>query len=190
MPANTAGPELLFLVILGSKYAVWLVANWRKRALSWTKPWWRHAVKVVFSSAEPAPQYEQPRYLYSALWWVKSSSRKRSCMARVNSITQFLPVTYPFNQMGWAILNEWIFYSSTQIQYSKNSKEQNCVDWTERLEKHLQLPWPQSIAVLWLVLISRPAKGRRLSCTGTDIYYQLQPSPQTFVHTANFSVLT
>jgi len=28
-------------------------------------------------------------------------------------------------------LNEWIYYSSTQIQYSKNSKEQNCVDWTQ-----------------------------------------------------------
>jgi len=28
---------------------------------------------------------------------------------------------------------------STQIQCSKNSKEQNCVDWTERLKKHLQL---------------------------------------------------
>ena len=26
------------------------------------------------------------------------------------------------------------------IQYSKNSKEQNYVDWTERLKKHLQLP--------------------------------------------------
>jgi len=33
--------------------------------------------------------------------------------------------------------NEWIFYSSTHIQYSKNSKEQNCVDWTERLKEHL-----------------------------------------------------
>jgi len=32
------------------------------------------------------------------------------------------------------------FYSSTQIQYSKSSKEQNCVDWTERLKEHLQLP--------------------------------------------------
>jgi len=26
-------------------------------------------------------------------------------------------------------------HSSTQIQYSKNSKEQNCVDWTERLKR-------------------------------------------------------
>jgi len=36
-------------------------------------------------------------------------------------------------------MNEWIFYLSTQIQYSKNSIEQNCVDWTERLKKHSQL---------------------------------------------------
>ena len=35
---------------------------------------------------------------------------------------------------------EWIFDSSTHIQYSLNSKEQNCVDWTERLKEHLQLP--------------------------------------------------
>jgi len=27
--------------------------------------------------------------------------------------------------------------NETQIQYSKNIKEQNCVDWTERLKKHL-----------------------------------------------------
>jgi len=27
-----------------------------------------------------------------------------------------------------------------KIQYSKNSTEQNCVDWTKRLKKHLQLP--------------------------------------------------
>ena len=27
------------------------------------------------------------------------------------------------------------------MQYSKNSKEQNCVDQTERLKEHLQLPW-------------------------------------------------
>jgi len=33
-----------------------------------------------------------------------------------------------------------IFYLSTQVQYSKNSKEQNCVDWTERLKKHLNCP--------------------------------------------------
>jgi len=33
-----------------------------------------------------------------------------------------------------------IYYSSTQTQYSENSKEQNCVDWTETLKKHLQLP--------------------------------------------------
>ena len=36
-------------------------------------------------------------------------------------------------------MNEWIFNSSTQIQYSKNSKERNCVDWTERLKEHLQV---------------------------------------------------
>jgi len=28
-------------------------------------------------------------------------------------------------------------HNETQIQYSKNIKEQNCVDWTERLKKHL-----------------------------------------------------
>ena len=124
MPANTAGPELLFLVILGSKYAVWLVANWRKRALSWTKPWWRHAVKVVFSSAEPAPQYEPPRYLYSALWWVKSSSLKRSCMARVNSITQFYPLPIPltkWDEPSWT--NEYFIhqhrYSTVKIVKSR-----------------------------------------------------------------------
>jgi len=37
-------------------------------------------------------------------------------------------------------MNEWISYLSTQIQYRKKSKEQNCVDWTERLKEHLQLP--------------------------------------------------
>jgi len=37
-------------------------------------------------------------------------------------------------------LTTWL-PSHPQIQYSKNSKEQNCVDWTERLEKHLQLPY-------------------------------------------------
>ena len=36
-------------------------------------------------------------------------------------------------------MNEWVFNSSTQIQYSKNSKEQNCVDWTERLKEHIQV---------------------------------------------------
>jgi len=35
-------------------------------------------------------------------------------------------------------MNEWIFYSATQTQYSRNSKEQNCVDWTDRLKEHLQ----------------------------------------------------
>ena len=37
-------------------------------------------------------------------------------------------------------MNERILYLSTQIQYSKNSKEQNSVNWTEKLKKHLQLP--------------------------------------------------
>ena len=37
-------------------------------------------------------------------------------------------------------MNELIFYSSTQIQYSKNSKEPNCVDWTERLKEHFSCP--------------------------------------------------
>jgi len=32
----------------------------------------------------------------------------------------------------------------------KNSKEQNFVDWTERLEKHLQLPCDTSRAIVWL----------------------------------------
>jgi len=37
-------------------------------------------------------------------------------------------------------VDECIDYLSTQIRYSRNSKEQNCVDSTERLKKHLQLP--------------------------------------------------
>jgi len=36
-------------------------------------------------------------------------------------------------------MNEYFIY---QHRYNavKNSKEQKCVDWTERLKKHLQLP--------------------------------------------------
>jgi len=41
---------------------------------------------------------------------------------------------------GGGLTRTWIFDWSIQIQYSKNSKEQNCVDWTERLKEHLQLP--------------------------------------------------
>jgi len=38
-------------------------------------------------------------------------------------------------------MNEYFIYQHRYIQYSKNSrpKEQNCVDWTERLKKHWQL---------------------------------------------------
>jgi len=31
-----------------------------------------------------------------------------------------------------------IVFIKTDIQYSENSKEQNCVDWTGRLKKHVQ----------------------------------------------------
>jgi len=37
-------------------------------------------------------------------------------------------------------MNEWIFYLSTQIQYSTNSKQQNCVDWTERRKNTYNCP--------------------------------------------------
>jgi len=30
---------------------------------------------------------------------------------------------------------------SAQTQYIKNGKEQNCVDWAERLKEHLQLSY-------------------------------------------------
>jgi len=43
-------------------------------------------------------------------------------------------------RLSVCFLNEWIFYSSTQIQYSKNSKEQNCVDWKERLKSTYNCP--------------------------------------------------
>ena len=50
------------------------------------------------------------------------------------------PVSFPREglaaYMSW--MNEWIFYSSTEIQYSTNSKEQKCVDWIERLKEHLR----------------------------------------------------
>jgi len=57
-------------------------------------------------------------------------------------------------------MNEYfIFYSSSQIQYSKNSNEQNCVDWTERLKKHLQLLHVVSVgrftvAIVVVVIVS------------------------------------
>ena len=36
-------------------------------------------------------------------------------------------------------MNEWMNILLINIHYSKNSKKQNCVDWTERLKEHLQL---------------------------------------------------
>jgi len=39
-------------------------------------------------------------------------------------------------------MNEYLFINTdTIIQYSKNSKEQNCVYWTEMIKEHLQLPY-------------------------------------------------
>jgi len=37
------------------------------------------------------------------------------------------------------LMNEYFIYQHN-IKYSKNSKKQNCVDWTEMLKKHLQVP--------------------------------------------------
>jgi len=44
-------------------------------------------------------------------------------------------------------MNEYFINTDTTV---KNSKEQNFVDWTERLEKHLQLPCDTSRAIVWL----------------------------------------
>jgi len=35
------------------------------------------------------------------------------------------------------------------MQYIKSSIEQNCVDWMERLKKHLQLPCACGSVLLW-----------------------------------------
>jgi len=45
-------------------------------------------------------------------------------------------------------------YLSTQIQYSKNIKEQNCVDWTERLEKYSQLSELIDLVTVFLLLLT------------------------------------
>jgi len=45
-------------------------------------------------------------------------------------------------------------YLSTQIQYSKNIKEQNCVDWTERLKKYSQLSELIDLVTVFLLLLT------------------------------------
>jgi len=45
-------------------------------------------------------------------------------------------------------------YLSTQIQYSKNIKEQNCVDWTERLKKYSQLSEVIDLVTAFLLLLT------------------------------------
>ena len=42
----------------------------------------------------------------------------------------------------WMNLNEYFIHQHRYTtKNSKNSKEQNCVDWTERLKEHLQVSW-------------------------------------------------
>jgi len=45
-------------------------------------------------------------------------------------------------------------YLSTQIQYSKNIKEQNCVDWTERLKKYSQLSELIDLVTVFLLFLT------------------------------------
>jgi len=69
----------------------------------------------------------------STLLWYKFNDVKKLLSSRLSSDTD------ASKQKVWIWI--WIFILSTQIQYSKNSKKQNSVDWTERLKKHLQLPY-------------------------------------------------
>ena len=62
------------------------------------------------------------------------------CVAAVDGVSRARTgVQAGATNFDWLNERMNILFISTDMQHSRNSKEQNCVDWAERLKKHLQL---------------------------------------------------
>ena len=77
----------------------------------------------------------------SYVLWSPAASCSRSSIFDSFAPIVVCPHSRKTSRLNYCEWNEWLFYSSTQIQYGKNSKEENRVDWTEGLKKHLRLPY-------------------------------------------------